>query len=237
MTKLWNASRFAQQHLQDMQRQDLDVMPARLLPTDRWLLSRLARTIHYATVELERYEYATARAEVERFFWSDLCDNYLELVKARLYGEHGEERRAAQWTLYRALLIVLKLLAPYLPFITEEIYQGLFRAWEDVPSIHTSAWPAEHSEWIDYEAEETGQALLEILRHVRRYKADQGLSVGASLDTLRISPRPALRTALEGALIDIKCATRAQNVVLEKSGADDAQVGVIQILAHALPTD
>ena len=237
MTKLWNASRFAQQHLQDIQRQDLGTLPTCLLPTDRWLLSRLARTVHYATAELERYEYATARAEVERFFWSDLCDNYLELVKARLYGAPGDERRAAQWTLYHALLTVLKLLAPYLPFITEEIYQGLFRAWEDEPSIHISTWSAERPEWIDYEAEETGQQLLEILRRVRRYKADQGLSVGASLDTLRISARPALRAALELMLIDIRSATRAQHIILEECSADDAQVGVIQILAHALPAD
>jgi valyl-tRNA synthetase len=237
MTKLWNASRFAQQHLQDMQRQDLATPPAHLLPTDRWLLSRLARTVRYVTAELERYEYATARAEVERFFWSDLCDNYLELVKARLYSAHGDERGAAQWTLYHALLIVLKLLAPYLPFITEEIYQGLFRAWEDASSIHNSAWPAEHPEWIDYTAEETGQALLEILRHVRRYKAEHDLSVGAPLDTLRISTRPGSRMVLELILTDIRSATRAQHIVLEESGDDSAQIGVVQILADALPAD
>ncbi|MBV9229983.1 MAG: valine--tRNA ligase, partial [Chloroflexi bacterium] len=125
VTKLWNASRFAEARLEGLDHKSLAKMPEHLLPTDRWLLSRLARTVAYATTELERGEYATARTEVERFFWSDLCDNYLELAKARLYRREEAEREAAQWTLYHALLTVLKLLAPYLPYITEEIYQGL----------------------------------------------------------------------------------------------------------------
>ena len=128
ITKLWSASRFAEQRLKGYKQQFFaDEAPAGLLSTDRWLLSRLAHTVTYATGELERGEYATARNEIERFFWSDLCDNYLELAKARLYQEEGIERTAAAWTLYQALLTVLKLLAPYLPYITEEIYQGLFR--------------------------------------------------------------------------------------------------------------
>ena len=122
VTKLWNASRFAESRLAHFTN---GVRPAVLLPTDRWLLSRLARTIAGATAELDRYEYAAARAEIDRFFWSDLCDNYLEMAKARLYNEAGAAHYAAQWTLYQALLAVLKLLAPFLPYITEEIYQGL----------------------------------------------------------------------------------------------------------------
>ncbi|TMC96835.1 MAG: valine--tRNA ligase, partial [Chloroflexi bacterium] len=86
VTKLWNASRFAESRLA---RFTNGAHPAVLLPTDRWLLSRLARTIAGATAELDRYEYTAARAEIDRFFWSDLCDNYLELAKARLYSEAG----------------------------------------------------------------------------------------------------------------------------------------------------
>src|SRR5256886_13951034 len=110
VTKLWNASRFAESRLE---RFTNGARPAALLPTDRWLLSRLARTIAGATAELDRYEYAAARAEIDRFFLSDLCDNYLEMAKARLYNEEGAAHYAAQWTLYQALLSVLKLLAPF----------------------------------------------------------------------------------------------------------------------------
>jgi valyl-tRNA synthetase len=227
VTKLWNASRLAERCLHDLNRETLaaEELPAELLPTDRWLLSRLARTIAEATAALTKREYAAARAEVERFFWADLCDNYLELAKMRLYQEGGPQRAAAQWTLYHALLTVLKLLAPYLPYITEEIYQGLFRQWDGAASIHVSAWPAEHPAWIDEEAEGAGKALLEILRSVRRHKAERGLSVGAELETLRISAPPSLRPALEATLIDLRSATRARTIIFdarEPGGLDEA---------------
>jgi valyl-tRNA synthetase len=226
VTKLWNASRFAESRLEGLTREASasETLPATLLPTDRWLLSRLARTVAYATAELASAEYSTARAEVERFFWSDLCDNYLELAKTRLYRSSGAEREAAQWTLYHALLTVLKLLAPYIPYITEEIYQGIFRERDGARSIHSATWPREHPEWIDAEAEETGKTILELLRQVRRHKAEHGLSVGAELETLHISTQPAQRAALEEALIDLKSATRAQNIVLEDSGPLEARI-------------
>ncbi len=215
ITKLWNASRFAQGHLADYTGK---ISADELLQTDRWLLSRLARTIEQATKNLDNYEYASARVEVERFFWSDLCDNYLELAKARLYGTAGPQRRAAQWTLYQALLTVLKLLAPHLPYITEEIYQGLFREREGELSIHLAAWPQEHSEWIDPHAEAFGTTLLEILRQVRRFKAERGLSVGAGLETLHINIQPGEQASFDQIITDLKSATRAKQIAFEKTG-------------------
>ena len=223
VTKLWNASRLAERCLEGLDRSRLaGPAPDSLLPTDRWLLSRLAHIIADATNELEQGEYAAARSEVERFFWSDLCDNYLELAKARLYREEGPERIAAQWTLYHTLLTVLKLLAPYLPYITEEIYQGLFHQWDGATSIHLSAWPEAHTEWIDAGAEQIGKTLLDLLRQVRRYKAERGLSVGAELDTLHISAPAASQAALDMTLVDLKSATRARNIVLDGPGQRDA---------------
>jgi len=217
VTKLWNASRFAQSRLEHFAN---ETYPAKLLPTDRWLLSRLARTIAAATAEMDRYEYGAARAEVERFFWADLCDNYLELAKSRLYGEAGEEHYAAQWALYQTLLSVMKLLAPYLPYVTEEIYQGLLRQWDGAQSIHRAAWPAQQREWIDEEAETTGETLLELLRQVRRYKAERGLSVGAELEVLHITGclEAAQRASLEMAMPDLKSATRVKRIILAEDG-------------------
>jgi valyl-tRNA synthetase len=222
VTKLWNASRFGGSRLEDFKLEFAgeETLPASLLPTDRWLLSRLARTIAYATKELDGYEYATARMEVERFFWSDLCDNYLELAKARLYSEPGPERYAAQWSLYHVLLTVLKLLAPHLPYVTEEIYQGLFRQWDGAVSIHRTCWPAEQSTWIDFKAEETGKMLLELLRQVRRYKAEKGLSVGAEIDSLKIHVAPEQLASLETILRDIRSATRAKDIIIENNEGD-----------------
>ncbi|GHO55330.1 valine--tRNA ligase [Ktedonobacter robiniae] len=215
VTKLWNASRFAARHLQELSPEEIASTqePAGLLPTDRWLLARLAHTIEHATRELRESDYAAARAEVERFFWSDLCDNYLELVKARLYNGMGEHTQAARWTLYQALLAVIKLLAPYMPFVTEEIYQGLFQEREGASSLHLASWPQAPAWWQSARAEADGQALLDLLKQVRRYKAEQGLSVGAELERLELSIRPDLKDMLETALVDLKSATRARELL------------------------
>ncbi len=230
ITKLWNACRFAESRLENLTNEfnTRDELHSVLLPTDRWLLSRLARSIAHATSELNNTEYSTARVEVERFFWSDLCDNYLELAKARLYQGAGPECEAAQWTLYHALLTVLKLFAPYLPYVTEEIYQLLFRRWEVAASIHRLLWPAERPEWIDEQAEDTGQTLLSLLRQVRRYKAEHGLSVGAELETLHIRANADQHGALAALIVDLKSATRARNIVLEArhSAAHDEMIQI-----------
>ena len=214
-TKLWNASRFAEARLAGFAGEN--EIPEALLPTDRWLLSRLVRTIAFATAELEREEYSTARAEVERFFWSDLCDNYLELAKARLYQESGPEHEAAQWTLYHTLLTTLKLLAPYLPYVTEKIYQELFRSQEGVVSLHRMIWPDARTQWLDEDAEEIGKIVLEALRQVRRYKAEQGLSVGAEIEMWRIDIQqntPQQHADIEASLVDLKSAIRAKDIVI-----------------------
>ncbi|GCE06864.1 valine--tRNA ligase [Dictyobacter aurantiacus] len=212
VTKLWNACRFAEGRLHDLDASTLSTIPAGMLPTDHWLLARLAQTITFATRELEQGDYAAARMEVERFFWSDLCDNYLELVKSRLYQDEGDGRRAAQWTLYHALLGVLKLLAPYLPFITEELYLGLFQSWDGAASIHTSAWPTAPADWLDPQAEREGQLLLEILRSVRRQKAELGISVGGPLESLRITTSAASLPMLQAASSDLQSVTRTRYI-------------------------
>jgi valyl-tRNA synthetase len=223
-TKLWNASRFAERHLARLSREALAQQqePASLLPTDRWLLGRLAQTITFATRELERNDYAAARGAIERFFWSDLCDNYLELVKARLYSESGQEWEAACWTLSQALLSVLKLLAPFMPYITEEIYQHLFREREGAISIHLASWPQAQLHWLDSSAEETGRAILDLITQVRRYKSEQGLSLGIELPHLRIIAQPTLRASLEAARIDLRSATRAREIEIAEDEQQEA---------------
>lgn len=214
VTKLWQASRFVESRLQDIDRSTLATTPTGLLATDRWLLSRLAYTIASATAALAHEDIATARQETERFFWSDLCDNYLELAKSRLYqAEPTPERHAAQWTLYYALLTVLKLLAPYLPFVTEELYLHLFAQQEGRSSIHSALWPAEQRAWFDEAAEATGKTMLTILGAVRRYKAEQGLSVASQLQHLQILTTSAEELQiLEAAACDLRSATRAQEL-------------------------
>jgi valyl-tRNA synthetase len=214
VTKLWNAARLALPYLDEYRPGQ---PPAGLNSTDRWLLSRLHTLIQRATAALEEYEFAAARAEVERFFWADLCDNYLEMVKFRLYGDvedAGSGEEGARYTLGSALLAVLKLLAPFMPHITDEVYQAGFAAVDGAPSIHVSRWPVALQGWADAEAEQAGQAILEVAEAVRRWKTERQLSVGAPLAALHVTCPASLETVLQSALLDLRSVTRAGRIEL-----------------------
>ena len=185
------------------------------------MIARLAAVVRDATSSFEDYDYARALERTEPSFWW-YCDYYVELVKGRRYDSDPQVSASVSQALRLSLSVFQRLLAPFLPYITEEIYQGLFRQWDGASSIHLARWPLEQPEWIDVEAEAMGETLLGLLRQVRRYKVERGQSVGAELASLRISGRlqPALRASLEMAMVDLKSATRAKQIVLEE-GAED----------------
>jgi valyl-tRNA synthetase len=226
VTKLWNAARFIAGRLGGF---DPAAPPPELLPADRALLSWLQRLIARAAGSFHAYDYAAAREATERFFWGTLCDNYLEWAKGRLYDGTPEERRAAQYALSHALPAILKLFAPILPHITEEIYQQLFSSASDereaaghaLASIHTSAWPQTDDALFDPRAERAGEALLAIGGAARRFKSAQQLGLGAELARLTIVLDAAeLRADLGQSLADIRSVTRAGEIFFADA-ADD----------------
>jgi valyl-tRNA synthetase len=163
---------------------------------------------------MEDYDYAAAKSELEVFFWSELADNYLEMCKQRLYGEAGPENDAARYCLSRLLLTTLQLFAPFLPHVTEEIYQGLFaqRASGDsqLDSIHASPWPLPDPALEDDQAEALGATMVGIATAVRRYKSQNGLPLGTQLGHLQLATNdPQLADSLRGAGSDLKSITRA----------------------------
>jgi valyl-tRNA synthetase len=232
VTKLWNAGRFVESRLAGFQ--PTNAAPA-LAPTDRWLLSRLARTIARSSAELDAFEHAAARGEIERFFWSDLCDNYLELTKARLYDDNTAGAAGAKWTLYHAYLTVLKLFAPYLPFVTEEIFHALYAMDEDAGSIHLAPWPLADAAWSDDEAERTGALILEVLAQVRRYKAQSGLSVGAPLASMRVDAPAWALDLLLASVQDLRSATRAIRIEVVAAPSTVPQENAIHVSGLELP--
>lgn len=184
LTKLWNAAKFSLMHLQDFSREQ----PEKLLSIDRWILERLKEVQNKAAAYLKEYEIGSARHEIDSFFWNDFCDNYLEIVKDRLYKPeiHGEEnRKSAQYALYKALLGILKLYAVYVPHITEEIYQDYFREREGTLSIHNLIW--ERSKEIDAEIIKFGSEVVEILTSVRKYKSERNMSLKDQINALDLS--------------------------------------------------
>jgi valyl-tRNA synthetase len=225
VTKLWNAARFIGLQIADCRLQieehNLQSTIYNLQWADRALLSWLQRLIARTTTSFQSYEYAVACEATERFFWGTLCDNYLEWVKGRLYDGSEQERSAAQATLYQTLLTILKLFAPILPHVTEEIYQHLYGgssghtagAATGFRSIHTSAWPQANPALIDEPAEQVGAALLAITGGARRFKSARKLGLGAELAGLAIIvENEDMRRALEQSRADIRSVTRAREI-------------------------
>ncbi|MFH1502098.1 MAG: valine--tRNA ligase [Candidatus Eisenbacteria bacterium] len=186
VVKLWNASKFAIGRLEDF-----DAGAERELSLiDRWLLSRLAGAVERAGSSYEACEYHAAMEAAEAFFWHDVCDNYIEIAKKRLYGDEGYDgvtRRGAQFALYQALLGALKMIAPVMPHITEELHSLYFAEREGVPSIHVSRWPEPSPEWRDAEAEEAGATALAVIEGMRKVKSMAKVSVAAPVGTLAVA--------------------------------------------------
>jgi valyl-tRNA synthetase len=171
--KLWNASKLVSLHL-DSKPESVD-----LREVDRWLLGRLDTLIKEATEHLDSYEYSRAKNLIEQSFWHEFCDNYLELVKYRLYGETD---KAAVYTLYYSLLTYLKLLSPYVAHITEEIYQNVYRQWEKEVSIHVSSWPKP----FGIPESEQGQTLVDVIAALRRWKSDMGMPLNKEVSRVKL---------------------------------------------------
>jgi valyl-tRNA synthetase len=211
MTKLWNAARLIEEGRKRAAAQSAPTVASNW-PLDRALLSWLQQTIRRATAEFRAYNYAAALDLIERFFWGTFCDEYLEMIKSRLYDGDAETQAVTLATMETTLLAVLQLLAPIMPHVTEAIYQELFATHPD-ESIHTAQWPAARDELLDPQAEAAGAALIAIAGAVRRYKSAQQRSMGSPLGCLRIAAaEPSLRDALERSAADLASVSRAQRI-------------------------
>jgi valyl-tRNA synthetase len=209
VTKMWNAVRFAAQHLQDYD----PAAPAAPEPFDLWIDARTAATAAAATAGMEEYEYSVCIREAETFFWSALCDNYLEIAKSRLYSEPGPRRAAAQRSLYNALYTALRLFSPVLVHISEELYQEVFRRFEGHVSIHVAPWPP--AAGVDAAALEAGERALAVVEQARRYKSERGLSMASAIPLLIVSGPGEVIAVLKGFEPDLLAVTRAGGMVWE----------------------
>ena len=164
--KLWNAFNFSQQHLKTYKPKKV-----KLNSFDLWLLSKLNNLVKNSIESFENYEYSKVKSETENFFWHTFCDNYLEIIKKRLYEpKNTQEKSSAQFTLYFSLLTILKLFAPIMPFITEEIYQAYFKKYEKTKSIHLSQFPKYNTKLTNLKIEKEGDEFIDIISKVRQFK-------------------------------------------------------------------
>lgn len=209
VTKLWNASKFAISHLSDI---DINAN-VDLLPVDRWIIERCKQTTFKATKFLNQYEIGSARHEIDDFFWKDLCDYYLEIVKERLYQpeKHGyKERNSAQHALYYCMFNILKLYAIYVPHITEYIYQEFFRQYETCISLHKLCW--ENETPIDEEIIIFGEKLKDIMAEVRKYKSENALSMKTEIEEVIVTADGKYADMFKQTIGDIKACCWAKEV-------------------------
>ncbi len=206
VTKIFNASKFVFMNLKNKPKKP---KKADFHETDRLFLIQLNNLIESATKSFDLYNYSNAKTEIDVFFWRIFTDNYLEIVKNRVYNGNEKERVSAYYTLYHSLLTILKLMAPFTPFITEEIYQKYFKKNEEIKSVHLCKWPFLFEIEKHKNDNEKFKLLLEIISNVRREKSKAKKSVNSKI-ILTVEKRD--KEILKSVLSDLKSVLSAEEI-------------------------
>jgi valyl-tRNA synthetase len=202
VTKIWNAAKFVSSSLNNKK-------PKKIEETDRLFLANLNKIIDSATSSFENYEYSRAKQETSNFFWHVFCDNYLEIVKRRVYSGSKEEKESASYALYQMLLSILKMMAPITPFICEELWQKYFKKYEKGESIHISSWPEKIKISEKKDDSKLLENLISVLSEVRMAKSKAQKSMKAEIIlTIEKEKLEKLKPFLE----DFKAVTNAREI-------------------------
>ncbi|MCQ5375875.1 MAG: class I tRNA ligase family protein, partial [Methanomassiliicoccales archaeon] len=222
-TKLWNIGRFVGSVIKEKPK------VCELRTVDRWILSRYSRVVKLATEYCENYSFDKAMREIEQFAWHEFADHYIEMVKYRVWKEDDE---GARYTLYTVCLGIMKMFAPFLPHVTEEVYQTTFRQFEGDISIHVSMWP--EPVLFDEASEEKGEFAKEIISAIRSWKAEKGIPLNETLRLVEIIGENA--KSLKGCERDIMETVRAMELkVEEEAKVEEIIVGLRPIKSKIGP--
>ena len=172
LRKLWNVEKFIGSVLPE-KKPDKPV----LQDIDAWILSKFSKLIQKSTEQMDRFEYSPTMKDIEYFLWHEFADHYLEMIKDALYT--GKHKESISFTLYTIGLGIIKLFAPFIPHICEELYQLYYKQYEKEDSIHLSSWPS--LDLFNQDKEETGELIKTYIAQVRAWKSEQGLPLNAPL--------------------------------------------------------
>ncbi|MDI6870502.1 MAG: valine--tRNA ligase [Bacillota bacterium] len=231
--KLWNAARFALLNLEGFtapakEPTATDLQSLALTLPDRWILSRYTGVAQRVTQKLDRYDLGEAGKAVYDFLWNEFCDWYLELAKPRLYGKQGEEeRRVAQTVLWYVLEGTLRLLHPFMPFITEEIWQSLPHCGE---ALIVAPWPKVPRALHDAAAEREMHLVTEVVRVVRNLRAEYRVEPGKAVPALVRGGKGALEL-LEDTRPLLLPLARLSDLALLPAGAPTPEQAVTAVAA------
>lgn len=231
--KVWNASRFIMMNIEKADVTDIDL--SKLTLADRWILSKVNTLAKDMTENLDKFELGIAAAKVYDFIWEEFCDWYIEMVKPRLYSDEDETKGAALWTLKTVLGNALKLLHPYMPFVTEEIFTNLQDTEE---SIMISEWPEFKEEWNFAEDEKAVDTIKDAVRGIRNLRAEMNVPNSKKATVYVVSEKEEIRNIFEDAKVFFATLGFASEVIVQpdKTGiAEDAVSAVIQDAVIYMP--
>ncbi len=223
--KVWNASRFIMMNMEG--KTISEQSSGQLQPVDKWILSKLNTLVKDVTENMEHFELGIAVQKVYDFIWDEFCDWYIEMVKPRLYNsDDADSQAAALWTLKTVLIGALKLLHPYMPFITEEIFCNL---QDEEESIMISKWPEYQEEWNFAKEEKDIEAIKEAVRGIRNVRTEMNVAPSRKAKVYVVSENEAVRTTFEEGKLFFASLAYASEVVIQKTkdGIEDDAVSVV----------
>ena len=202
-------------------------LPENLTAADKWILSRMNKVVAEVTENMEKYELGIAVSKLQDFLWDEFCDWYIEMVKPRLYNDEDTTKDAAVWTLKTVLVDALKMLHPYMPFVTEEIFCNL---QDDEESIMISDWPAYKKELEFAEDENAIETIKNAVRNIRALRTDMNVAPSRKAKVYVVSENNSVRQIFENGRVFFATLGYASEVCVQsdKTGiADDAVSTVI----------
>lgn len=230
--KLWNASRFVIMNLKDENGAFLPVAAAaRLRGEDVWILSKADETVREITANMEAFELSLAARKIYELTWNEYCDWYIEFVKSRLYGTDEEDKQSARHVLLRVLRDILRLLHPFMPYITEEIWSFLPRGEEEALLINES-WPAGGGISDDGGAARKIELAMEAIRGIRNLRAEAGTAPSKKLRAV-ILAAPGARRDLEAESEHLKNVARLSEIVFASGREEIPEDAMSAVVAGA----
>lgn len=227
VNKIWNASRFVLMNLADYTGENF--IPEYSL-ADRWIISRFNRAIAEVTRNLERYDLGEAGKTLYEFLWNEFCDWYIELTKPRLYGKETEmSRKTAQMVLSQILSGTMELLHPFMPFITEEIWQNIPGREGTPTTVMLANWPRPNEKMLDHAVEYKMERVMEVIKAVRNLRSEMNVPPGRKADIILMTQDNQISEVMEEGLRYIANLASASNVSILGQSSDKPEQAVTAI--------
>ena len=222
--KVWNASRFIMMNIEKAEGREVSI--EELTDADKWIISKMNTLIKEVTDNMEKYELGVAVQKLYDFIWEEFCDWYIEMVKPRLYNDDDTTKEAALYTLKTVLINSLKLLHPYMPFITEEIFCNL---QDEEESIMISSWPVYREEYNFAKEEAAIEAIKEAVRNIRNVRAEMNVAPSKKAKVFVVTDNEEVKNIFENGKVFFATLGYASEVVIQadKAGIDDDAVSTV----------